>query len=270
MPADERHVDRVSPATTLAGLHQGAAARVERVLVDRAVEHLRLAGEAVLDAVAVVHVPVDDQHPFITEVPARPAGADGDVVEQAKAHGLVALGMVARGADQVEPVVDLTAVESPDAIDHRPGCEQGRCVRVVRGAGVGVQVEGGVGGGGCHGLDVVRTVIGRNRLDRRRLEPGKDELACDLGPVQFGKDGLQSFRRFEMIPTGPVRQKHRVTIDGGAAHQRSLRQVSTSSSVNSRSSGMSWGRTGSRSTSWTANPRPTRRAPGASRARNRS
>ena len=270
MPADERHVDRVSPATTLAGLHQGAAARVERVLVDRAVEHLRLPGEAVLGAVAVVHVPVDDHHPFVAQSLARPAGADGHVVEQAEAHGLVTLRMVPGWPDQAETVVDLAAIEPLDAIDHRSGGTQRRAVGRVRGARIGIQVESGVGGGGSHLPDVFAAVVALHGGNRRAGKIGKDELPGNLGPVQFAIERAQPFRRLQVVAAGLVSKKQRVPVDSGAAHQRSLLQARISFSVHSRSSGMSWGRAGSRSTTWQAKPRPTRTAPGASRARNRS
>ncbi len=83
----ERHVDRVAGALALADLVDVARARVERVLVRRHVEHVRVAQEHLLRAVAVVHVPVDHGD-ALEAARARVRGGDGHVVEQAEAHRL--------------------------------------------------------------------------------------------------------------------------------------------------------------------------------------
>ena len=61
--------------------------------VDGHIEHAWVALENVLRAVAVVHIPVEDEYPFS----ARPLGGPGghsSVVEEAEAHGHAALRMV--------------------------------------------------------------------------------------------------------------------------------------------------------------------------------
>ena len=58
----ERHVDGEARARARADLVGRAGARVERILVRRDVQHVRIALEDVLRAVAVVDVVVDDRH----------------------------------------------------------------------------------------------------------------------------------------------------------------------------------------------------------------
>lgn len=51
--------------------------------------------EEVLRAVAVMHVPVEDHNLLQAEHVLRVTGGYGNVVEEAEAHGLVVLGVVA-------------------------------------------------------------------------------------------------------------------------------------------------------------------------------
>ena len=98
----DRQVDGVALALALAGVLGGAGAGIERPLVDARVEHVGRGGEDLLGAVAVVDVPVEDQHPLGAARGDRVPGGDGDVVEQAEAHRAVALGVVAGRAQAAE------------------------------------------------------------------------------------------------------------------------------------------------------------------------
>jgi hypothetical protein len=62
----------------------------------------------VLRGVAVVDVVVDDRDPADARR-ARVSGADGDVVEEAEAHGTGPLGMVSRRTDQRQSPLMLAA-----------------------------------------------------------------------------------------------------------------------------------------------------------------
>ena len=93
-------------------------ARIQRRLVDRQEEHLRVGVEDVVGAVAVVHVPVDDHHPLAAAHVDRMARGDGDVVEQAEAHRAAGLGVVAGRAVGAE-AGRRCAVEEPVDEGHR-------------------------------------------------------------------------------------------------------------------------------------------------------
>ncbi len=67
----------------------------------------------------MVHVEIQDRDASIAVRSQRMRGADSDVVEQAKAHGLVALGMVSGRPDRAERVVCLAQG------DEIHGCNDG-------------------------------------------------------------------------------------------------------------------------------------------------
>src|SRR3546814_7162775 len=82
--------------------------------------------ESSLGAVAVMDVEIDHGDAFQAPAVAGMPGADGDVVEQAEAHGLGRLGMMAGRADGAEGVARLTlhhGVDDGTAGTRRP---QGR------------------------------------------------------------------------------------------------------------------------------------------------
>ena len=137
-----RHVDRGAlgppPTHRLAGgIGHGrvAAAGGEEgallVAVHREVEHARVLREGVLDPVAVVDVPVHDEHALAAEAAPRVARGDGDRVEEAEAHRLVHLGVVPRRAHHRHPVAHRAAHHPVRQLEHR--ASRAPC-RVQRGA----------------------------------------------------------------------------------------------------------------------------------------
>ena len=81
------------------GFEAGAGVTATGVLVEADVEHIVAVFEGVLGAVAVVDVKIDDGDAGEVVAADEMLGGDGDVVENAEPHGLIALGMVAGGAD---------------------------------------------------------------------------------------------------------------------------------------------------------------------------
>ena len=100
---------------------------IQRVLVERHVDHRGVVVEDVLGAVAVVGVVVDDQHP-LAPVGQRP-GRDRDVVEQAEAHRPARRGVVPGRAHGAEGGVALAGVEVGDGVETGAGGEQRGLVR---------------------------------------------------------------------------------------------------------------------------------------------
>jgi hypothetical protein len=82
-----RHVQRCTGAGADAALVRRARARVVRRRCAATGSRPSVRVEDVLRAVAVVHVPVDDEHALDAVLRLRGACGDGDVVEQAEAHG---------------------------------------------------------------------------------------------------------------------------------------------------------------------------------------
>ena len=90
----QRHVAHVGSRLV------GTAIRVERVLEDAAHQDPIVTGEAILGAVAVVHVEIDNRHPLQAVALQRVFRGDGHVVEEAEAHGFATGGMVPGGRTQ--------------------------------------------------------------------------------------------------------------------------------------------------------------------------
>jgi hypothetical protein len=97
--------------------------------VDAGVEDVPALAEGRGGAVAVMDVPIHDQHPAQPELADRKLRGAGDAVEQAKAHRPVTFGVMAGGADGAEPERGLAAGQRPR---HGDGCAHG-----VQGGAVG-------------------------------------------------------------------------------------------------------------------------------------
>ena len=165
------------------GIGLPAMARVEGMLETGAEQDPLVTLKDVLGAVAVVDIKVDDRDPFQAMFSHGMGGTDGDVVEEAKAHGTFALGMVPGRTHAAEGGMVLVAHHQVDAHHRGPGGTQG--------GGEGAPAHGGItidpgelaidGRGGAEDeIDVLRIV------DPQQLLPG------DLGGVVVGDQHLHA------------------------------------------------------------------------------
>jgi len=115
----DRHVDHIRRRVV------GAAVWVERVLEDTDHQHARIVLENIFGAIAMVHVEIDDRHTLETMCLERVAGCDCDVIEEAEAHRLASLGMVARRADGTEGIFGLPRHDQIGRINAGTGRAQG-------------------------------------------------------------------------------------------------------------------------------------------------
>ena len=113
-----------------------SGARIERILVQRHVQHRRIGLEHVLRGVPVVDVVVDDRHAPDAGRP-RVCGGHRHVVEQAEAHGAVALGVMARRPHERQRALILAAQHALDHLDARSRREQRDLVGIGRRIGSG-------------------------------------------------------------------------------------------------------------------------------------
>ncbi len=136
------------------------------MLVNGVVEYRGVLFENVLGAVAVVDVGVNDAHPLDAVLHLQVAGGDGDIVEVAKPHGLVPLGMVAGRTDGAERVVQLTFHDPPGGVQYAPHRQISGFVSVHAHLVVGI-VEGAVSGQTdlLEATDVFGVVDGFNPLE---------------------------------------------------------------------------------------------------------
>ena len=125
----DRHVGDQAQAAARARFVRVARAGIERPAMDRKKADLAVVPEHVLRAVAVMHVPIDDQH--AVRARARRCGprGDGHVVEQAKAHRILRAGVMARRADQAQRRLVLARRRRADRIAGRSGRQRGHVER---------------------------------------------------------------------------------------------------------------------------------------------
>ena len=125
------HVDHI------AGRFLVAAVGVEGVLEEAAHQNMFVARQDVFCAVAVVYVKVNHSYALETSALHSVQGGNGDVVEKAKAHGLVFAGVVAGGAHGAKGVFQL-------AVDDGISGGQRRA-HAVASSSKSMGVDGGVG-----------------------------------------------------------------------------------------------------------------------------
>ena len=192
-------------ARTIAGLVGAPGSGIERPLVGAEEEHRGVLVKDVLRAVAVVHVPIHDQHASHAVPLLRVARRDGDVVEQAETHPASGVRVMPGRADGAEGVARLAREHGIHRVQHSAH----RAHRDIPGLGRDV----GVAGTQVRppGLDVAP----------RRLEVlhgvAKQQLVLGSGahrgtphpPEQSGArksahDGIIPFRPLRMRPSGEV------------------------------------------------------------------
>lgn len=177
----------------------GAAVRIEGVLEARTEQHARVVLEDFLGAVAVVHVEVDDGHALEAVVFQGMRHADGDIVENAKAHRAVAAGVVAGRPHIAEGVLRHALHDELGGEHHGAGRAQRRlqAVRVHR--GVGVEHDQSFGGRRCRdGVEIGFAVHAQELLaaGTRRIVVLKERK--DAGGDEPILDGLDARRAFGM------------------------------------------------------------------------
>src|SRR3546814_4690761 len=87
-----------------------AGAGIERALVGRGIEQVRIAPERRLGAVAVMHVEIHHRDAVEAVHRACMQRADSDVVEEAEAHGAVRLGVMARSEEHTSELQSLMRI----------------------------------------------------------------------------------------------------------------------------------------------------------------
>ncbi len=198
----QRHVDDVADAA----LARRAGAGIKRRLMGRGEEHGGIVLEHGLGPVAVVDVEIDDGDACELVMLARARGADGHVVEQAEAHRMLRLGVMARRTHGAEGVAGGSLHHGVDRRRHRAGRAQRRLARARRQDGVGID----------RGIILLRhggdeRVDEGPRMDARDVgEIGRGRLAMsELGEGRAGQaveHRLEPRRGFRVMAAGVVRE----------------------------------------------------------------
>ena len=162
-------VQGIPPSDPPAALIRRADAGIEGPLVNAAKEDLAHLVKAVMSAVALVYVPVENKNPLQRIAVDGIAGGDGDIVEEAESHRLGIFGMVPRWAHRAENALHLSGhqVVHPGQAGAR-GME-GCLVRVFGHQGIpAVENCRSFLAGAAHVTDIMKVVIGLDPLQLRR------------------------------------------------------------------------------------------------------
>jgi hypothetical protein len=196
------HVHGRAGTGTGAGLVEAARERIERELVERHVQDARVLVEGVLRAVAMVGVPVEDQHALASR--RQPGGGDRHVVEEAEAHRPGRRGVVARRPQGEEGGVGLPAIESLDGVGAGAGPEDGGTPRLGDGGGVGVEVPAAAGAEALEGVEVRRRVEQLELLAGRRSGRDADQRVLETGVGRAAQHGVDAGRSLGVTATAVV------------------------------------------------------------------
>jgi hypothetical protein len=184
-------------------------------------EDARVVGEDVLRAVAVMHVEVDHRHPLESVFFQRMGGGNGDVVEEAEAHRLRPLGMVAWRAHAAKGVFGLAAdMTRSVASMPAPAERSAACQRA--GAHGGIRVEVDDAALGCVLADmahVFRRVDADDLLQRGEGRIVESQIEIQPGGDQPVADGGEALRALRMVRTHIVQPAVAVG-DEGSGHVR--------------------------------------------------
>ena len=214
---------RVDDGVVVAALALGAGARKQRHLVRRAVHHGRVRPEDVLGAVAVMHVEIDDGRARDAVFALGVARGDGDVVEEAEAHRLADLGVVAGRAHRDEGVAMLARHHGFGRRDRAADAAHHRFPRARRHRGVAIDIDQSAGRRDVAQLgDVVLVVAERDEVEiaLRRLVAHQElealmrqrllHRAQAVGP--FGVSGRRDVVEAGLV--GEEKRTHQVGLMG--------------------------------------------------------
>ena len=231
-PGRDRQVDgeaRRGGATDLIGTPGPGE---QRVLVGGDVQHVGIVPEDRLRAVAVMHVPVDDEH-ALTQGRAR-CRRDGHVVHEAEPHGPVGSGMVTRRADRHERDALVPPLELRQGRQACPRGAAGCVPRIGPGVGVRVDVAAAPAAERLELSEVGRRVHARELGHRRLGDRGVHHVVFEAEGAHAVHDREQAGRLFGMVATGivlrdagrPCHHEGRHAAPPGGSHRVASRAAS--------------------------------------------
>ena len=205
-----------APAFANAGFRPGAGAGIEGILVGADEQHRRVLLECMLSAVAVMNVPVQDHDLVQAVARLQVARQDGYVVQDAEAHGLVILCMVAGRSHQGEAVADFSVHHTVRQRDGRTGRLEGNVEGFFAHRGIHAVKKGAPANAGLPGPGQVgRGMAGLDEFLLRRQRIEVFQFAVPGQGVQVRHRGAEALRAFRMPGAGPVRQEYLVKNKSG-------------------------------------------------------
>ena len=218
----ESHVDREARPGALTRLVDPTTPGVKRELMDSQVKDVGAVIERLLGPVTVMHVPIEDRHPF--SFGNESGGTDRDVVEDAEPSGRGGTGMVARRTDRQKGRIAIAATQVVDRRQTRARCTQ-RCLpRFSDNGGIRIQLSAPRSTRDLDAFHVLRLVNGIKRLDgcRRRIafdylqSRGPHSGKCrsnPVGPLRMAKSAVVQ----QASRMGVEQDRHTFTLSRGEA-----------------------------------------------------
>ncbi len=211
----QRDVDRCAKTRTASRLAKISGARIVGELVGGYVEDRGIGLEAVLGAVAVVHVPVENQQLVESCLALEGACGDGDVVEQAEAHGAIGLGVVAGRTDGGQAGRRLSACDRTSQIHAAPGGQPRHIEALTADVGVRIQMGRRLLHGSLDLPEVSAIVHAQNLLGFGGT--WLDSREAPFEALNRVRHGEQPFGTLRMAGRGPVTPKADILHDAEAA-----------------------------------------------------
>src|SRR3972149_1328499 len=122
-----RNIDLRPLRVADAALFFPTCSRVVILLVQRNVYHRWIVVEDFLCSVAVMDIPIYDQHALEAVMPCEMACRDGNVVEQTKAHRVIRSCMMTGWSHCCKCILKSSLHDSTDGLDCRSRCKH-RCI----------------------------------------------------------------------------------------------------------------------------------------------
>ncbi len=193
----QRNIDGVSRSLALSDIFPVPGVRVEHRVMGRQVEDLSFPVKQVIETVAVVNIPVDNED---APQPVRLHGVSGRdpcVVKHAEPPCTILEGMVPRRSDQGETGVDRTADQLVHGLQTPAHGQPAGQIGLGTGRRIRGQARVSVIGRLQDPFDIGRGVNQFQMFERGRSRIDADQLPAEVG-IEHPVDGLETVRMLGM------------------------------------------------------------------------
>ncbi len=134
-----RHIDREAFPCATAPLRLAARAWIMWILMRAEKEDGGIVFETMLRAIAVMHVPIDNQHTGEAMLLLGIACGNRDIIQQTKPHRAIGFGMMSRRPHCAENMINLLRHHRIDRGQRPSGCQIGSGQRTGRHGRIGIE-----------------------------------------------------------------------------------------------------------------------------------
>ena len=190
-------IHRRAQTSPAAGFVFIAGAGIERPAVDRKNAHLRIFPKNGLSSVAVVNVPIHDQHAFDVQFLDGDFGGDRHIVVDAKAHRMREHGMVSRRTNEAQGLLVFAAHEPFGGIANAAGGQSGDFFAGRADGRFLLDFPAARFRQRHDGIDIRRRMDARQSPSRNRLPLGPFASIGQPSSLKTMRNGPQTIRPFD-------------------------------------------------------------------------